>query len=93
MVSIRPIPFAPVMERISLTLENYGSIPRFYVSTTEDRALPSAVQENLVNLNPPNRVFKLKGSDHSPFFSRPQALFKVLLEIAQLDGNKSEVPQ
>jgi hypothetical protein len=90
MVSIRPIPFAPVMERIWLTPENYGSIPRFYVLTAEDRALSSVVQENLVNLNPPKQVFKLKGSDHSPFFSKPQALFKVLSEIAHFDVNKSE---
>lgn len=83
-VSLRPVPFGPVMERISLTPQNYGSIPRYYVSTGEDRALTTAMQENLIELNPPNQVFRLKGGDHAPFFSKPQALYKVLVEIAQL---------
>lgn len=87
-VSLRPVPFGPVMERISLTPENYGTIPRYYISTGEDRALTTAMQENLIELNPPNQVFRLKGSDHAPFFSKPQALYKVLVEIAQVYGKK-----
>eukprot|EP00249_Psilotum_nudum_P007270 c20439_g1_i1 orf=332-1417(+) len=84
-LSIRPIPFAPVLEKLSLTCENYGSVPRYFIQTTEDRALTLAVQENVIKLNPPECVFKLKGSDHSPFLSKPQALHKMLLEIAQID--------
>lgn len=87
-VSLRPVPFAPVLEKISLTPEHYGSIPRYYIQTTEDRALTPAVQENLLNLNPPDRVFRLKGCDHCPFFSKPQALCKMLLEISQLDSKR-----
>lgn len=85
-VSLRPVPFAPVLEKIPLTPELYGSIPRYYIETTEDMALTSAVQENLLKLSPPDRVFKLKGSDHAPFFSRPSALCKYLLEISQLNS-------
>lgn len=87
-VSLRPIPFGPLMERISLTPQNYGIIPKYFVLTGEDHALTTAMQENLVELNPPHQVFRLKGSDHAPFFSKPQALYKVLLEIAQIDGGK-----
>ncbi|KAJ7128875.1 hypothetical protein O6H91_Y558600 [Diphasiastrum complanatum] len=29
-VSIRPVPFAPVLEKLTLTAENYGSIRRFF---------------------------------------------------------------
>ncbi|KAJ0095333.1 hypothetical protein Patl1_16718 [Pistacia atlantica] len=25
----------------------------------------------MINSNPPEKVFQLKGSDHAPFFSRP----------------------
>lgn len=83
-LSIRPMPFAPILEKIPLTLENYGSIPRYYIQTTDDCALTTAVQENMVKLNPPKQVIRLKGSDHSPFFSKPQGLFKLLLEISQI---------
>ncbi|KAI0493274.1 hypothetical protein KFK09_027550 [Dendrobium nobile] len=81
-VSMRPIPFAPVLEKLVLTEDNYGSVRRFYIETTEDNALPLSLQQSMCESNPPEKVFRLKGSDHSPFFSKPQALHKVLVEIA-----------
>ncbi|XP_020702505.1 putative methylesterase 11, chloroplastic isoform X1 [Dendrobium catenatum] len=81
-VSMRPIPFAPVLEKLVLTEDNYGSVRRFYIETTEDNALPLSLQQSMCETNPPEKVFRLKGSDHSPFFSKPQALHKVLVEIA-----------
>lgn len=83
-LSVRPMPFAPILEKVSLTPQKYGSIPRYYIETTDDNALTTAVQQNMVKVNPPNQVIRLKGSDHSPFFSKPQGLFKALLEICQI---------
>ena len=83
LVSMRPIPFAPVKEKLSLSDVNYGSIPRFYIGTREDCAIPVALQENMINTNPPEGFFWLKGSDHAPFFSRPQSLHKILVEIGR----------
>ncbi|OAY81958.1 putative methylesterase 14, chloroplastic [Ananas comosus] len=83
-VSMRPIPLAPIMEKLSLTAENYGAVRRFFVQALDDRMLSPDVQEKLVRDNPPNGVFKIKGSDHCPFFSKPQSLNKILLEIAQI---------
>lgn len=82
-VSMRPIPFAPVLETLSLSDENYGSVRRFYIQTTEDNAIPLSLQESMCKSNPPEGVFQLKGSDHSPFFSKPQALHKLLVEISR----------
>lgn len=83
-VSMRPIPFAPVMEKLVLTEENYGSVRRFFVETTEDNAIPLSLQQSMCANSPPEKVLRLKGSDHAPFFSRPQALHKTLFEIATL---------
>lgn len=83
-LSLRPMPFAPILEKVALTPEKYGSVPRYYIETTDDNALTAAVQQNMVKINPPNQVIRLKGSDHSPFFSKPQGLFKALLEISQI---------
>ncbi|KAF4368181.1 hypothetical protein F8388_022814 [Cannabis sativa] len=83
-VSMRPVPFAPVMEKLSLSEANYGSVSRFYIVTQEDHAISPSLQEIMINSNPPEHVFRIKGSDHSPFFSRPQALHKILVEIAQI---------
>ncbi|CAN6184387.1 unnamed protein product [Urochloa humidicola] len=83
-VSMRPIPFAPVLEKLQLTAENYGSVRRFYVETTEDNAIPLSLQQSMCGTNPPEKVLRLKGADHAPFFSKPQALHKTLVEIAAM---------
>ncbi|KAL9271855.1 putative methylesterase 14, chloroplastic [Drosera capensis] len=83
MVSMRPIPLGPIMEKLLLTPENYGATRRYYIQTLEDHSLSPDAQEKLVRENPPEGVYKIKGSDHCPFFSKPQSLHKTLLEIAQ----------
>lgn len=83
MVSMRPVPLGPIMEKLSLSPEKYGSVRRYFIQTLDDRALSPDVQEKLVRENPPEGVYKIKGSDHCPFFSKPQSLHKMLLEIAQ----------
>ncbi|XP_074561438.1 putative methylesterase 14, chloroplastic [Curcuma longa] len=82
--SMRPIPLAPIMERLSLTSENYGTVRRYFVQTLDDHMLSPDIQEKLVRENPPHGIYKIKGSDHCPFFSKPQSWHKILLEIAQL---------
>ncbi|KAH9602431.1 hypothetical protein KSS87_000843 [Heliosperma pusillum] len=82
-VSMRPVPFAPVLEKLSLS-SNYGSVRRFYIETTEDNAIPTTIQEQMMKTSPPEQVFRIKGADHSPFFSKPQALHKYLVEISKI---------
>ncbi|KAE8700662.1 putative methylesterase 12 [Hibiscus syriacus] len=84
MVSVRSTPLGPVMEKLSLTPEKYGAGRRFYIQTLDDRALSPDVQEKLVRDNPPEAVFKIKGSDHCPFFSKPLSLHKILIDIVQI---------
>lgn len=84
MVSMRHTPIGPIMEKMSLSSEKYGTGRRFYIQTLDDHALSPDIQEKLVRENPPEGVFKIKGSDHCPFFSKPQSLHKILLEIAQI---------
>lgn len=86
---MRPFPFAPIGEKLHLSEKNYGSIRRFYVKTMEDYAVPVPLQEAIIKLNPSEQVFQLKGADHAPFFSRPQSLNRILVEIAKLPFKKS----
>ncbi|WCJ25572.1 methyl esterase 11 [Euphorbia peplus] len=83
-VSMRPIPFAPVLEKLCLSDTKHGSVRRFYIETPEDNAIPITLQESMINSSPPEKVFRLKGADHSPFFSKPQALHKILVEISKI---------
>ncbi|KAF8012864.1 hypothetical protein BT93_I0890 [Corymbia citriodora subsp. variegata] len=82
-VSMRPIPFAPVLEKLSLS-NKYGIVRRFYIETSEDNAITLELQESMVKADPPERVFLLRGADHSPFFSKPQGLHKILVEISKI---------
>ncbi|KAK4484044.1 hypothetical protein RD792_011259 [Penstemon davidsonii] len=86
-VSMRPVPFAPVTEKLTLSPTNYGSIPRFYITTDEDFAIPHTLQDAMIESSPPYQVFELKGSDHSPFLSRPQALLRLLIQISTIVTN------
>ncbi|KAF4397654.1 hypothetical protein G4B88_027394 [Cannabis sativa] len=83
-VSMRPIPFAPALEKLSLSDKKYGTVRRFYIETPEDNAISITHQQSMISADPPERVFRLKGADHSPFFSKPQALHKILIEISKL---------
>ncbi|KAM7506853.1 hypothetical protein LguiA_017306 [Lonicera macranthoides] len=57
-VSMRPIPFSPVLDKLSLSKSNYGSVRRFYMQTFKDNALPIPLQETVINISPPEQIFR-----------------------------------
>nr|ACG25055.1 esterase PIR7B [Zea mays] len=57
-------------------------IPRVYIKTGKDNMFQSSRQDLMVTLWPPAQYFLLEESDHSAFFSQPEALYKILLEAA-----------
>ncbi len=71
---------------LQLTGENFGSIPRFYIECTEDRAVTAFIQQKMYSEMPCEKVYSMSTS-HSPFFSQPEKLVDILCEIA-LSPNK-----
>jgi pimeloyl-ACP methyl ester carboxylesterase len=67
---------------LELTEENYGSVPRFYIECTEDRAVTPFIQRKMYTETPCVKVYSMATS-HSPFFSKPQELSDIFCEIAQ----------
>jgi pimeloyl-ACP methyl ester carboxylesterase len=65
-----------------LTEENFGSIPRFYIECTQDKAVTPFIQQKMYTETPCEKVFKMNTS-HSPFFSKPQELVDILCEICE----------
>src|SRR3569832_333194 len=63
---------------MQITPENFGRVPRDYVECTQDRAISIARQRRMHAAQPYRRVFTLE-TDHSPFFSAPDALSECLL--------------
>ena len=76
-----PNPLLPMVTPISVTEENFGSVPRYYITTTEDNTIPSDMQTYMYTVTPCEAVFTIH-SDHSPFFSRPRELSSILERIS-----------
>jgi pimeloyl-ACP methyl ester carboxylesterase len=66
---------------LQLTDENFGSVPRFYIECTEDRAVTPFIQQKMYTETPCEKVYSMNTS-HSPFFSKPQELSDIFCEIA-----------
>jgi pimeloyl-ACP methyl ester carboxylesterase len=65
---------------LHLTDENYGTVPRVYIECTEDRAVTPFIQRKMYTEMPCEKIYSLPTS-HSPFFSKPNELVNILLDI------------
>lgn len=79
---IVPEPTAPLAAPLSITEERWGSIPRYYIECTDDRAIPPAVQRAMYTALPVQRVFSIAAS-HAPNFSAPEQVAEYLIELAE----------
>lgn len=66
---------------LKLTEENFGSVPRYYIECTADRAVTPFIQQKMYTEIPCKKVFRMDTS-HSSFFSRPEELTEIFCEIA-----------
>ena len=67
---------------LNLSEENYGSVPRYYIECTEDRAVTPFIQKIMYTETPCKKVYSMDTS-HSPFFSKPSELTEFFCEIAE----------
>ena len=68
---------------LQLTEENFGSVPRYYIECTEDRAVTPFIQQKMYTETPCEKVYRLPTS-HSPFFSQPEKLVDIFNKVALL---------
>jgi len=76
---IVPQPAEPLGYQLEITDENYGSVPKYYIECTEDRAIPISIQRAM-HKGKVDKVFTLNSS-HTPNFSQPKNLANILLQI------------
>jgi pimeloyl-ACP methyl ester carboxylesterase len=76
-----PEPLAPMTTPLQLTGARFGSVRRAYIECTQDRAMTLVNQREMQAILPCAAVATLD-SDHSPFYSAPDALVDALLEVA-----------
>ncbi len=74
-------PLAIMASPIHVTPDRFGRVPRSYIETEFDNAMPLDVQRAMQREWPCDPVITLP-SDHSPFYSMPQRLAEALLSLA-----------
>lgn len=79
-VRLSPEPLKPLVTPLTITAGRFGRVPRAYVETTRDRTVTLASQRRMQAILPCTPVFTLD-TDHSPFFSQPEALARILISI------------
>lgn len=72
---------APFATPVSVDDEVLAAIPRSYVLTLRDQALPPALQRRMIREHPCRRVIELD-ADHAPFLSATDELVAALIELA-----------
>lgn len=78
-------PIESAVTPLVLTGKNYGSIPRYYIECTEDRAVTPFMQKKMYTEMPCKKVYQL-ATGHSPFFSLPGRLCDIFIQIASDPG-------
>jgi pimeloyl-ACP methyl ester carboxylesterase len=69
-----------------ITSGRFGSVPRHYIRTTHDRAVPLTGQDHMIaavdDTIGGTTITHTLESSHSPFLSQPAALARILLDIS-----------
>lgn len=73
-------PLRPALDRVRLTADKFGVVPRSYIRCTEDKALSIARQDEMLARQPCEKVATLRAS-HSPFLSMPEALAEAIAAV------------
>jgi pimeloyl-ACP methyl ester carboxylesterase len=74
-------PVAPFEALLHLTASNFGRVRRYYIECLRDQVVPIALQRAMRLATSFDEVYSLD-TDHSPFFSTPDALTAILHTIA-----------
>ena len=74
---------AKMEKEVAITKGKYGTVRRVYILCEQDLILPEDLQRWIVEVNPPDEVKVISGSDHMVMFSKPHELCGALGEIAE----------
>lgn len=80
LVHLSPQPAAPLVTPVQTTPARFGRVPRDYIECTEDRIITIMLQRKMRQQQPCRKVVTLD-TDHSPFYSAPQALVNALVSL------------
>lgn len=71
-------PAGPLGEKVILTKEKFGSVPKFYIHTTQDAAVGYELQKQMVKANGGVKKTLEMATSHLPFVVQPQRFLETL---------------
>ena len=74
-------PATPLMNPVTLTASNYGSVPKVYIKTLMDHAITPTLQARMLAATPAFSSILAINTSHSPFLVKPDSV-AVLLTFA-----------
>ncbi len=77
---LRPEPLQPFGTPVHTTAQNWGSIPRYYITTLRDQAVGPSLQKAMYTATPVKHVYSLD-TDHSSYFSATDELVQIILDV------------
>lgn len=79
-LSNQPEPMHPLGEVVTVTAQNFGRIPKYYVYAIQDWAIGIHLQKAMVADTPVVKSFSLN-TGHNPHLSQPLAIVKIIEEV------------
>lgn len=79
--SLIPDPLAPMAMPAVLTAARFGSVPKYYIETTEDLIVSPALQERMIANAGVKRVFKVDAG-HASYMTQPADVAHAILAVA-----------
>jgi pimeloyl-ACP methyl ester carboxylesterase len=76
----RPEPVPPLATPVTLSEENYGRVPRYYIETLDDHTVSHLLQTRMLDRVSVRQRFQLPSS-HCPFFSMPDRMVDCLTKL------------
>ena len=81
--TFRAEPAIPLTNKVTLTPENFGRVPKYYIHTLQDHTLSPDLQKRMVAAAPNVKKEYSLDSSHTPFLSKPDELVDLLLKIGK----------
>ena len=81
--TFRAEPAIPLTNKVTLTMENFGNVPKYYIHTLQDHAVSPDLQKRMVAAAPNVKKEYSLDSSHTPFLSMPDQLVDLLLKIGK----------
>jgi putative intracellular protease/amidase len=77
----RAEPTKPMGDKVTLTPAKFGSVPKYYIHTTNDYAVGYELQKMMVKNNGTVKQTFVMNTSHLPFVVQPQEFLKIILSI------------